>query len=196
MFKVHFVTGNKAKTETLQHIFENTDIEIVSTNLSVTEVQEEEVVAVALAKVNAAYMKLREPCVVHDGGFYIDALNGFPKAYAKFTLETIGIEGILKLVEGKDRSCAFVDVMVYMDETLKEPAVFEARVEGTLSTEPRGEIGKFNFSNYHKIFVPDDDTRTLAELSDDEHIARKERTVWCDKQFRDWLLQHINHENQ
>ena len=34
-----------------------------------------------------------------DADFCIDALNGFPKAFVNFALDTIGVEGILKLME-------------------------------------------------------------------------------------------------
>jgi len=56
---------------------------------------------IAKEKVLFAYKKIRKPCIVLDFGFYIHSLNGFPKAFVNFVLETIGIEDILKLVDGK-----------------------------------------------------------------------------------------------
>lgn len=196
MFAVHFVTGNKAKADTLQHIFEGVDIEIIPTDLEIREVQENAIRDVAIQKAKTAFEKLQKPCVVHDGGFCVNSLNDFPNAYSKFVLETIGIEGILRLIEGKERDCSFVDVIAYMDETLNEPKLFEASVKGMLGTEPKGELGIFNFSDYHKIFIPEDSGKTLAEMTDEEHIERKKSRKWCDSELRDWLIRHVEHEDE
>ena len=57
-------------------------------------------------KVMEAYKIINKPCISLDCGFWIDELNGFPKAFVNFALETIKIEGILKLMEGKEnRKC-------------------------------------------------------------------------------------------
>ena len=51
-----------------------------------------------------------------DCGFWIDELDGFPKAFVNFALDTIGIQGILKLMEGKEnRDCRFTECLSYYD---------------------------------------------------------------------------------
>ena len=51
-----------------------------------------------------------------DTDFRIDELNGFPRAFVNFSLDTIGISGILKLMENKEnRSCAFNECLAYHD---------------------------------------------------------------------------------
>lgn len=51
-----------------------------------------------------------------DTDFRIDELNGFPRAFVNFSLDTIGISGILKLMEGKEnRKCAFNECLAYYD---------------------------------------------------------------------------------
>jgi len=44
---------------------------------------------------------VKKPCIALDTDFRIDELNGFPRAFVNFSLETIGVEGMLKLMEGK-----------------------------------------------------------------------------------------------
>ena len=45
-----------------------------------------------------AYRLVNKPCIALDCGFWIDELNGFPRAFVNFALNTIGIDGMLKLM--------------------------------------------------------------------------------------------------
>jgi XTP/dITP diphosphohydrolase len=64
---------------------------------------------------------------------------------------------------------AYVCALVYVDGD--EERLFEARCTGTMSPEPRGEQG----FGYDPVFVPDGDTRTMAELPDHEKDAISHR---------------------
>ena len=65
------------------------------------EPRSDDVKYISKFKVLEAYKLVNKPCISQDSGFWIDELNGFPKAFINFVLETIGIKGILKLMEGK-----------------------------------------------------------------------------------------------
>ena len=51
-----------------------------------------------------AYKIVKKPCISMDAGFWIDELNGFPKAFVNFSLETVGINGILKQEFGLNKT--------------------------------------------------------------------------------------------
>ena len=71
---------------------------------------------IATAKVKQAYNLVKRPCIALDTDLRIESLNGFPRAFVNFSLDTIGIEGILKLMENKqDRRCAFNECLAYHD---------------------------------------------------------------------------------
>ena len=74
----------------------------------------------------------------------------------------------------EDRSVAYVCAIAYVDEDGNEET-FEARCEGQLVREPRGDGG----FGYDPAFLPDDtgpgDERTMAELSPDEKHAISHR---------------------
>ncbi len=71
---------------------------------------------VSRAKALQAFATLQRPLIVEDSGFVIDALKGFPGPFSKYVLETIGIQGILKLMEGeKNRKCGWVGTATYVD---------------------------------------------------------------------------------
>ena len=66
--------------------------------------------------IKQAYEIVKKPCMAMDTDFKIDELNGFPRAFVNFSLETLGIEGILKLMEDKEnRKCAFNECLAYYD---------------------------------------------------------------------------------
>ena len=135
-----------------------------------------------------------------DAGFYIRALNGFPRAFANFALETIGIEGILKLMEGKEgqeRSCEFRECMAYIDSTGDIAAftkAFVGRVPGTVAKEKRGTKQPHHWSELALIFIPEGYDRTLAELTSEEYDHwRKNRpkSYSASKMFAQWIGKRI-----
>lgn len=63
-----------------------------------------------------AYRLVNKPCISLDCGFWIDELDGFSRAFVNFALDTIGIYGMLKLMENKEnRSCRFTECLSYYD---------------------------------------------------------------------------------
>lgn len=55
--------------------------------------------------------------VVEDGGFCIEALNNFPGVYSKYILTTIGVDGLIKLMDKiTNRRATFVSYTTFIDE--------------------------------------------------------------------------------
>ena len=61
------------------------------------EPRSDDIKEIATAKVKQAYDLVKRPCIALDTDFRIDELNGFPRAFVNFSLDTIGIDGILSL---------------------------------------------------------------------------------------------------
>ena len=137
MKKVYFATRNKGKVDSLRSFLSKYGIEVIQVPFSIREPRTDDLEEIARQKVLTAYEKIGKACIALDSGFYIHSLNGFPKTYVNFVLKTIGIEGILKLVEGKERKCEFRNCLAYMDDSLEEPKFFKLKVRGSLSEGPR-----------------------------------------------------------
>ena len=136
--------------------------------LEIPEFRDNDVGVIARAKAEYAWKVLQEPVMVDDTGFFIRALRGFPGPYAAYVLDTIGMEGILRLLEGEaDRSAYFETAIGYADEegTVR---IFRGRVDGTV-VHPRGRGG----FGYDPIFEVEG--RTLAELTTSEKGAVSHR---------------------
>ncbi|MDP2631775.1 MAG: non-canonical purine NTP pyrophosphatase [Candidatus Uhrbacteria bacterium] len=186
---ISFATTNKGKIQSLQCDFEGVPVTIVPVDMDIPEIRSDETSEIAIKKAEYAFGHIKKPCIALDGGFYIPVLGGFPKAYVNFAVDTIGIEGILKLIEGKDRTCEFRDSLAYIDETLSEPVLFEAHIKGMLAEEPRGELQAHNWGELHKVFIPNDQTKTLAEMNVDEmaNWRKGEYHNSCGRTFAKWI---------
>jgi len=175
MKQIFFATTNKGKVEDFNAILQKYEIEAVQSAIDLPEPRSDDVELIAIAKVLFAYEKLLKPCIALDGGFYVYSLKGFPKAFVNFALDTIDIEGILKLTENKDRSCEFRNCLAYLDQASSPPHLFSNTVKGTLALTPRGENREYGWGKLWFIFIPENETKTLAEMTPKEFSAWKEK---------------------
>ena len=132
-------------------------VEFLSDN-DLLEIQSLSVEEVVAFKAKQAFNKFHIPIAVSDSGLEIEALKKFPGALVKFTNETIGQEGIVKLLEGKNnRRAFFVAAIGYCDKNGEK--VFVDRDEGTIAYEPKGTGWYFD-----RIFIPKGEIKTWAEI--------------------------------
>ena len=112
--EIIFVTHNIGKIKSAERHFEN--LKFKTFNYELDEPRSDDIKEIATAKVKQAYEIVKRPCISLDADFRIDELNGFPRAFVNFSLDTIGIQGILKLMENKNnRTCAFNECLAYHD---------------------------------------------------------------------------------
>jgi XTP/dITP diphosphohydrolase len=133
----------------------------------------------ALIKARAAAEASGIPSLADDSGLSVTALGGKPGVYTADWAQRQWFEGApgrdwymaMGKVEGMlaelgpevDRSCWFscVLALAWPDG---ESAVYEGRINGTLTWPPRGTMG----FGYDPVFVPLGDTRTFAEHDPEE----------------------------
>ena len=133
---ITFITGNEHKVIEAENIFKDYGIELEHIDLGYEEPQgtlEE----VALSGAKYASRKLDKPVIVEDAGLFIRALNGFPGTYSHFVQDTIGNQGILKLLaDSDDRYAEFRSVIGYCAPN-SEPKTFLGKVEGEIAVMKR-----------------------------------------------------------
>jgi len=162
MNKLVFVTGNSAKAEYLNK-FLGEHFDVKNIKLDIEEVQSLDLHEIAGKKAEAAYKKLNMPVLVEDVSLTFNALNGLPGPFIKWFLQTLGNEGMCKLISAyEDKSAKAEVVFALCDE--KGVHVFPGETEGTISEEPRGET---NFG-WDPIFIPKGHEKTWAEMSIEE----------------------------
>jgi XTP/dITP diphosphohydrolase len=132
----------------------------------------------ALIKARAAAAATGRTAIADDSGIAAAALGGRPGVrsarYAgEHATDEQNLQKLLDEVpDDGDRSVAYVCALAYVEPDGEEH-VFEARCEGTLAREPRGDGG----FGYDPAFLPSDrdDDRTMAELTPDEKHAISHR---------------------
>ncbi|MDI6718773.1 MAG: RdgB/HAM1 family non-canonical purine NTP pyrophosphatase [Methanomicrobiales archaeon] len=175
------VTSNAHKAREVAAYFEGI-LEVEHIPLECPEFRDDDVGEIARGKARFAYSALSRPLIVDDTAFYVRALKGFPGPYAAYVLDTIGKEGILKLLEGvDDRDARFETAIAYADAD--GIRIFRGVLEGRI-VPPRGS-GGFGYDP-----IVEWEGRTLAELplAEKSRISHRARALSA---FRDWLLPRI-----
>lgn len=192
MNEIIFVTHNKGKIASAQRYLKDVEFKIFEYDLE--EPRSDDIFYISKVKVEEAYELVKKPCISMDSGFYIDELNGFPRAFVNYALDTIGVEGILKLMEGKEnRSCSFKECLSYYDgENLYQ---FEGIHKGVLSNEILGQDTDKKWSDLWYIYKPLYSKKTLAEMTDEERkgidAKNKEDSVSSFDTFAKWYKENV-----
>lgn len=170
MEEIIFVTHNKGKAKSAEKHFKN--LKFSTFEYELDEPRSDDLKVIAKSKVEQAYKLVGKPCIALDCGFFIDALNGFPRAFVNFSLDTLGIDGFLKLMENKEnRKCAFKECLAYHDG--KEIRYFYGEHPGNISYKIQGESQKEKWSDLWYIFKPKGFEKTLAEMNSEERENRR-----------------------
>lgn len=170
--KIHFITSNAGKAKTLQSFFESkgrSDVEIVPTNLDLIEPQADTVAEVSLFKARQAFEQLKEPVLVEDGGFAIEALKGFPGVYAKYINKTLGAEGIIKLMGGiANRNAKFISTATYIDSNGQEHQFHRKGGEVSIAEMVSHVDSPLAWSVLWKIVWIERFQKVMAEMTEEE----------------------------
>ena len=157
MRTVWFMTGNVGKVREAKHALEPLGFDVkqlVVEGLEISEPQCDDLEVVARSKLQQAQAHLPHPddaLMVEDAGLFVEALNGFPGVYSAYVLNTLGCDGILKLMEKNDnRTAEFqaVAALLLGDEVHVSRGV----CQGVLAANASGNDG-FGFD---PVFVPND----------------------------------------
>jgi len=168
--KVAFLaTGNVHKFHEARHVLAEFNIAVAMLNIKAKEIQDDDVENVAKASAVEVAKNSNLPIIVEDSGLFINALKGFPGPYSSYVYRTIGVEGILKLMEGlSNRNAHFRSVIAYCTPQNREPICFTGEVHGKIALEARGSSG-FGFD---PVFEPKGgEGKTFAEMD----MAEKNR---------------------
>jgi non-canonical purine NTP pyrophosphatase (RdgB/HAM1 family) len=177
--KILFITSNNKKVEEVSAI---TGFDVSAKNLDIPEIQSLDVEAVAKAKALSAFQLTGSPVIVDDTGLSIDALNGLPGALVVWFLDSMGPEGILKILANeKNRQASVSTCIAYADQS--GVFAFTGTITGKISETLRGESG----FGYDPIFIPRGQEKTYAEMTADEKNKVSMRKIALLK-FKEFII--------
>lgn len=157
-----FITSNEHKYEEVSNFLRKAGIEVKWKRKKYVEIQGNTTSEISMDSASRLMSEFDEDFFLEDTGLYIDSLEGFPGPYSSYVASTIGNQGILNLLKGKDRAAKFLTVITYCRKG--ECHQFEGSLEGEISNHISGNLG-FGFD---PVFIPKGIGRTLAEMSLEE----------------------------
>jgi XTP/dITP diphosphohydrolase len=178
MKNISFLSSNANKAEELIALGRSAGIKIEWVMYEKLEVQNADPSEVVKKSAYIASQSFKKPFIMEDSGIFINALNGFPGAYASYVYSSIGLDGILKLLSKcKDRSAYFKTSILYSYSN--KSRLFEGVSKGTIAQEISNTTGrKFG---YDPIFIPDGQTRTFNEMDIKEKNLFSHRAIAFNK---------------
>ena len=169
-----FATANKHKLREMRELLPGVELEPLPPGVELPPEDGESFAAIALEKARTAHAATGRQTVADDSGIGAVALGGRPGIRsARYGGEGASDEeNLAKLLRevaaaGGERGAYYVCALALVEADGSEH-VFEARCDGHLIEQPRGEGG----FGYDPAFVPEatgpDDGRTYSEISQEE----------------------------
>ncbi len=145
------VTGNEGKFMEIKSVLSELGIGCYQHKAQLNEFGDtlEEVVR---HKAEQAWELVKAPLIVDDTGMFFEAYKDFPGHLSKRVFNSIGYEGLFKLLENKSRKAYFKTLICYT-KTENDLMLFEGTLKGKI-TENVHDGGLPGFP-YDRIFIPD-----------------------------------------
>jgi non-canonical purine NTP pyrophosphatase (RdgB/HAM1 family) len=178
--KVTFITGNPKKAEFLS---DHLGLELAHHKLELDEPQSLDLRQIAEHKVRQAYEYLKQPVLVEDTSFVIDALGRLPGPFIKWFIEELGFEKLCRLADPDPKRGAGTEVCyAYYDGYKLE--FFSGSLRGSMPEHPRGDDG----FGWNCVFIPAGQSKTNAEMSPEEVEKYSVRTTKVYPALKKFLL--------
>ena len=182
MKDILFFSHNQNKIIEVKQIFKDTKIKFYDLNTfkKINEPNETGNTFSSNAKIKSKYGQqlFNMPCFADDSGFCVEALKNNPGVKSKRFLKKFSnnkkvFEYIISNVVNKKNNKAFFVTAISL--TLKENhhIIFLGRINGTVSLKPRG----INGFGYDPIFIPENHTKTFAEMNLEEKNTISHRKI-------------------
>ena len=188
MDNLTYITGNYGKYVSVKEKFEKESININYYKCDLDEPDVNDIEFISKEKARQAFAILQSPVFVADSGFYIDNYPnnpGYPGAFVKRTGISSNIDLLLdNMKDIVERSCYFLDCLTFFDG--EEYYQFLGISRGFLANELRGHENKKAKSNLWYVFIPDNCTKTLAEMTDEERENRPDNRISATDKFIKW----------
>ena len=161
--KVYLITGNPGKLKEIKNRLDGLDIELNTLDEDFVEIQADTLEEVVFFGIEHLVKEkgVDLPFIKDDSGLFIDALDGFPGVYSAYIQQTIGNEGILKLMKDRDERGATFKTVMGLHIPGEGVSLFRGEIRGQITNEKRGFFG----FGYDPIFTPEGSAHTFAEMT-------------------------------
>jgi XTP/dITP diphosphohydrolase len=183
MKTVYLLTSNPGKVEEIKEHLKKFGVNVLGKDMEISEIKSDSMEDIVIEKVKFAAKEIKKPVIAEDTGLYFEAYKNFPGTNTKWIFETLGYEGILKLLEDKTRKACFKTVVGFC-ELGKEPKLFVGICKGEITKIPAGT--PHPRLPYDAIFIPEGATRNFAQMTIEERNKYKHRAKAVEE-FAKWF---------
>lgn len=164
---ITFVTGNANKLLEVQQILGPAST-LTNQKLDIEEVQGT-VAEVTIAKTLKAATMIDGPVLVEDTALEFNGLNGMPGPYIKWFLESLGNDGLYKLLAGfEDKSSRAICTFGFCEGPGHEVKLFQGFCEGSIVAPRYSKDPNRKVFGWNPVFEPKGWTTTFAEMTEEE----------------------------
>lgn len=161
MKHIYFITSNKGKLQEAQQKLRPFGYVVEQKNLGYPELQADSLEEVVTEGISDIQRRFDKAFMLEDAGLFIESLGGFPGVYSKYVFFTIGLPGVLRLLQDvKNRTAVFRSVYAY-SEPGKTSIIVTGECPGVISLKQRGRHG----FGYDPIFIPTNSEKTFGEMT-------------------------------
>ncbi len=190
-----FVTSNSHKFLEVKEILEREHgISIGQERFLFRELDSSDLREIAIDKAQQAFRKIRQPMIVEDTALYFSAYKNFPGTLPKRVFESIGYDGIFRLLKGKNRGAFFRVCFCYIDGMVAK--TFVAELHGKITTKVF--LPKKQRMPYERIFIPKGKNKPLVMLDIVEknavsHRGKAARLLgkWLQEREKEELIENL-----
>lgn len=186
MDSIRFVTRNQQKLGLAREAFSDLDLDVRKATAELTEPQTTDVETVARETAEQAMESVALPLLVADTGFLLPALDGFPGALLKPVTDSIGAEGLCRLMEDEnDRRTVFRSVAAYAGPD-GDITAFSCDDRGRMARAPTGDR-RDAWGPVMRLHRPDGFDLTLASMPDAMFADYQDSLEDHYSKLADWL---------
>jgi len=171
---LYFITGNKKKVEEARKY-----VEFEQFDIDQDEIQELDQNKINEHKLREAEKQRQGEFFCEDTALYIEALNGLPGPLIKWFIQSMGSEGLARLVLNYKNNNAYARTIVGYSNG-KDIKFFDGIVKGKIV------LPRINGYGWDPIFQPEGYNQTFAELGLDKKNKISMRAKAFQK-FKDFL---------
>lgn len=184
--ELYYATSSSDKLELVSRFLEKNapHISLKPCTHNFIEIQSYDQQEVALDKARQAWEFLKKTVLIDDAGFYIAKYRDILGVLTKFVYRGIGLEGCMKLVNPGDKAY-FKVTMVYWYAPGKYE-IFIGQCHGHIVNPV--QCGAREESTCETFFVPDGETRTIAELRAIGNFEKSHYRLDALKKFLHWYI--------
>ena len=172
MKKLLYLTSNPYKFREAQIVLADKyhfELEIMNPDFELYEIQAATCAEIAGFSARYGADQLGKACLKSDTGLYIEGFGNLPGPYNAYFDKQLGAEAFVELFKNVENRKARIEHCFAFCEPGQEPKIFTGGSTGTIAKECRGSDGRW----HDFFFIPDGESRTLAEIGDQDGPDKK-----------------------